>query len=150
MIHIICDQITAQLPINSEHSLSHDRSLIVNPLGTSNDRLPVWAIFAAIIPAIIITLLVSVQHLVSIHFVNKKLKVCDQYLHYYIGFMITGDIVVLQKKRGYHLDLLVATAMVGFSALFGFPWILAALVPSLAHVDILTILSPGKQLPSVR
>ena len=44
----------------------------------------------------------------------------------------------------------MATVMVGVSALLGFPWILAALVPSLGHVDILTILSPGKQLPCVR
>ena len=50
----------------------------------------------------------------------------------------------LQKGRGYHLDLLVASVMVGISALFGFPWILAALVPSLAHVNILTALPPEK------
>ena len=77
-------------------------------------------------------------------------KLIHYTLRYHHVNLITWDIVLLQKKRGYHLDLLVATALVGFSALLGFPWILAALVPSLAHVDILTILSPGRQLPSVR
>ena len=67
---------TSKLPIQSVHELSQDRSYIVNPLRSPNYRLPTWAIFAAIIPAAIVTLLVSVQHLVSIHFINKKLKVC--------------------------------------------------------------------------
>ena len=40
----------------------------------------------------------------------------------------------LQKGRGYHLDLLVAAFMAGLSAVLGFPWILAALVPTLAHL----------------
>lgn len=77
VINIIADEDTAILPISSEHKVSSDRSIIVNPMGTSHNRLPVWAVFAAIIPAIIVALLVSVQHLVSIHFINKKLKVCD-------------------------------------------------------------------------
>lgn len=144
IIKIISDEDTAALPLHSEHKLSRNHSVIINPLGTSDNRLPVWAVFAAIVPAIIVTLLVSVQHLVSIHFINRKLKVCGIFL------MIAEGITLLQKKRGYHLDLLVATGMIGLSGLFGFPWLLAALVPSLAHVDILTILSPGKQLPSVR
>jgi len=74
VINIIAHEDTPMLPIHSDHK-SRDGSLIINPLETSGDRLPVWAIFAAIIPALIATLLVSVQHLVSIHFINKRLKV---------------------------------------------------------------------------
>lgn len=75
IIFIFADEDTSSLPFNSEHGLTQDRSYIVNPMRSPNFRLPTWAIFAAIIPAAIITLLVSVQHLVSIHLINKKLKV---------------------------------------------------------------------------
>lgn len=74
VIDIIAHEDTPMLPITSDHK-SRDRSVVINPLGTSDNRLPVWAVFAAIIPALIATLLVSVQHLVSVHFINKRLKV---------------------------------------------------------------------------
>ena len=75
VIYFIADEDTSRLPINSEHGLTQDRSYIVDPMRSPDFKLPTWAIFAAIIPAAIVTLLVSVQHLVSIHFINKKLKV---------------------------------------------------------------------------
>ena len=75
IIYVIAGEDASRLPINSEHGLTQDRSYIVNPLRSSDFELPIWAIFAAIIPAAIVTLLVSTQHLVSIHFINKKLKV---------------------------------------------------------------------------
>ena len=75
IIYVIAGEDASRLPINSEHGLTQDRSYIVNPLRSPDFELPIWAIFAAIIPAAIVTLLVSVQHLVSIHFINKKLKV---------------------------------------------------------------------------
>jgi len=56
----------------------------------------------------------------------------------------------LQKGRGYHLDLLLAAFMAGLSAILGFPWILAALVPTLAHMGILSVMVPGKQIISIK
>ena len=73
--YLVADEKTSILPVNSEHELTQDRDYIVNPRRSPDFRLPTWAIFAAIIPAAIVTLLISVQHLVSIHFINKKLKV---------------------------------------------------------------------------
>ena len=71
LISFVADENTSMLPIDSEHRLSRDR----DGKYPFDNTLPVWAVFAAIIPAIIVTLLVSIQHLVSIHFINKKLKV---------------------------------------------------------------------------
>ena len=72
---IIAHEDTPLLPIKSDHKPANDRNLIVNPFGSHGDKLPVWAIIAALIPAVIATLLISSQHLVSIHCVNKKMKV---------------------------------------------------------------------------
>ena len=74
LISFVADENTTMLPIDSEHRLTRDRGGKY-PFESSDNALPVWAVFAAIIPAFIVTLLVSVQHLVSIHFINKKLKV---------------------------------------------------------------------------
>ena len=72
VVDIFAHEDTPLLPIKSNHRLANDRAVIVNPIGS---RLPVWAIVAAIIPAVIATLLISTQHLVSIHCINKKMKV---------------------------------------------------------------------------
>ena len=77
---IFAHEDTPLLPIKSNHKLGNDRSLIVNPVGSHDDKLPVWAIIAALIPATIVTLLISTQHLVSIHCVNKKMKVASLFV----------------------------------------------------------------------
>ena len=71
LISFVANENTTMLPIDR---LSRDRDGKY-PFESYDNTLPVWAVFAAIIPAIIVTLLVSIQHLVSIHFINKKLKV---------------------------------------------------------------------------
>lgn len=82
VIYLITDEDSATFPNKPENELSEDDSIIISPRGSSDDRLPLWAVFAALIPAVIVMLLVSVQHLVSIHFINKKLKASDlKYVH---------------------------------------------------------------------
>lgn len=44
----------------------------------------------------------------------------------------------------------MAAFMAGVSAVLGFPWILAALVPTLAHIDILSVMLPGKQTMKIK
>lgn len=53
----------------------------------------------------------------------------------------------LQKGESYHLDLIVIGLMIGLCSLFGWPWMVAAAVRSLAHVralaDVEEVVGPG-------
>lgn len=48
---------------------------------------------------------------------------------------------MLVKGSGFHLDLLLIVALGGCSALFGLPWMAAATVRSVTHVNALTVMS---------
>lgn len=45
------------------------------------------------------------------------------------------------KGSGFHLDLLLIVVLGGTSALFGLPWMAAATVRSVTHVNALTVMS---------
>lgn len=55
----------------------------------------------------------------------------------------------LLKGSGFHLDLLLIGTMGGLCALFGLPWLTAATVRSVTHVNALTVMSkaiaPGEK-----
>lgn len=48
---------------------------------------------------------------------------------------------MLLKGSGFHLDLLLIVVLGGSSALFGLPWMAAATVRSVTHVNALTVMS---------
>lgn len=48
---------------------------------------------------------------------------------------------MLVKGSGFHLDLLLIVVLGGVSALFGLPWMAAATVRSVTHVNALTVMS---------
>lgn len=48
---------------------------------------------------------------------------------------------MLVKGSGFHLDLLLIVVLGGISALFGLPWMAAATVRSVTHVNALTVMS---------
>lgn len=48
---------------------------------------------------------------------------------------------MLVKGSGFHLDLLLIVCLGGISALFGLPWMAAATVRSVTHVNALTVMS---------
>lgn len=58
-----------------------------------------------------------------------------------------GSLIVSKKERmlvkgsGFHLDLLLIVVLGGSSALFGLPWMAAATVRSVTHVNALTVMS---------
>ncbi|TWT90122.1 Nitrogen regulatory protein [Pseudobythopirellula maris] len=76
---------------------------------------PVWARWAAAIPALFVAVLVYLDQHITARLVNSP----DH---------------KLQKGPGYHLDLLVVGSLVGVCSLFGLPWLVAATVRSLNHV----------------
>jgi hypothetical protein len=79
---------------------------------------PTWVIFAAIIPAILSTILLFLDQNISVRLVNSP-----DYR--------------LKKGAGYHLDLAVVGVITLIGSLFGLPWIVAATVHSLNHVKSL-------------
>lgn len=45
------------------------------------------------------------------------------------------------KGTGFHLDLMIIVTVGGISSLFGLPWLAAATVRSVTHVNALTVMS---------
>lgn len=80
--------------------------------------LPVWARWAAAIPAILASILLFLDQNITTRLVNARQH-------------------RLMKGPGYHLDLLVVGLLIGIGSLFGLPWIVAATVHSLNHVQSL-------------
>ena len=91
--------------------------------GTTNGRpwavdllaAPVWVRFAAIGPAMLVTVLVYLDQNITARIINSP----DHRLH---------------KGEAYHLDLGVVGLLMAVCSMFGLPWLVAATVRSLNHV----------------
>ena len=81
-------------------------------------EVPIWAIFAAIGPAILATILLFLDQNITTRLVNSR----DN---------------KLTKGSGYHLDLAIVGLIVLIGSVFALPWIVAATVHSLNHVNSL-------------
>ena len=80
---------------------------------------PLWVKVAAIGPAILASVLVYLSQNITSRLVNSHEN-------------------KLEKGEAYHLDLVVIGALIGLCSLFGWPWMVAATVRSLAHVRSLS------------
>ena len=107
---------TNTLQVPSSLAPSQPRSWFVNPFSIQQK----WFWFASIIPALFISILLYLDQNITTRLVNNP----DN---------------KLRKGAGYHLDLLVVALLVGFCSLFGLPWMVAATVRSLNHVDALSV-----------
>ncbi|KAK2102159.1 Electroneutral sodium bicarbonate exchanger 1, partial [Saguinus oedipus] len=115
-----------------------DRGWIINPIGPN----PWWTVIAAIIPALLCTILIFMDQQITAVIINRKehkLKPTDG----------DRDSVSPQKGCGYHLDLLMVAIMLGVCSIMGLPWFVAATVLSITHVNSLKLESecsaPGEQ-----
>ncbi|KAL1248410.1 hypothetical protein QQF64_021728, partial [Cirrhinus molitorella] len=97
------------------------RGWIVNPLGTDG-QFPIWMMFASILPALLVFILIFMETQITTLIVSKKER-------------------MLVKGSGFHLDLLLIVTLGGTSALFGLPWMAAATVRSVTHANALTVMS---------
>uniref|UniRef100_A0A8C3G1X2 Anion exchange protein n=1 Tax=Cyclopterus lumpus TaxID=8103 RepID=A0A8C3G1X2_CYCLU len=97
------------------------RGWIISPLGT-NGEFPVWMMFACCLPALLVFILIFMETQITTLIVSKKER-------------------MLMKGSGFHLDLLLIVVLGGCSALFGLPWMAAATVRSVTHVNALTVMS---------
>ncbi|GAB4145041.1 MAG: hypothetical protein Tsb009_17000 [Planctomycetaceae bacterium] len=76
---------------------------------------PVWVRFAAVVPALLAVMLI---------FINQNIT----------GRLVNSRQHKLKKGEAYHLDLAIVGLLIGVCSLFGLPWVIATIVPSLNHV----------------
>ncbi|MCA9101624.1 MAG: PTS sugar transporter subunit IIA [Planctomycetales bacterium] len=79
---------------------------------------PTWVRLAAVVPALIVTILMYLVQNITARIVNNP----DHHL---------------QKGPAYHLDLAIVGLLMGVCSLFGLPWLVAASVRSLNHIGSL-------------
>merc|ERR1719427_1074045 len=97
------------------------RGWLIPPLGSEENPLAIWAIFAAVLPAILLYLLLFMEtHICELIMMEKTKE---------------------EKGAGLHLDIVLLSLFNMFCALFGGPWICAATVRSVSHVSALTVMS---------
>ncbi|XP_078287435.1 electroneutral sodium bicarbonate exchanger 1-like isoform X3 [Rhinoraja longicauda] len=103
-----------------------DRGWLISPIGPN----PWWTVIAAIVPALLCTILIFMDQQITAVIINRKEH-------------------KLKKGCGYHLDLLVVAIMLGVCSIMGLPWFVAATVLSISHVNSLKLESecsaPGEQ-----
>ncbi|KAM9603764.1 electroneutral sodium bicarbonate exchanger 1-like [Morphnus guianensis] len=103
-----------------------DRGWFINPIGPN----PWWTVLAALVPALLCTILIFMDQQISAVIVNRKEH-------------------KLKKGCGYHLDLFMVAVMLGVCSVMGLPWFVAATVLSITHVNSLKVESdcsaPGEQ-----
>ncbi|NXB52776.1 B3AT protein, partial [Leucopsar rothschildi] len=108
---------------------SSARGWFIQPMG-EKDPFPIWMMFASVIPALLVFILIFLETQITTLIVSKPER-------------------KLVKGTGFHLDLLLIVAMGGLAALFGMPWLSATTVRTITHANALTIMSktsaPGEK-----
>ncbi|XP_048340159.1 anion exchange protein 3 isoform X1 [Sphaerodactylus townsendi] len=129
--YTITDTYTQKLNVPSVLSVTapDKRGWFIHPLG-SKQTFPVWMMLASAVPALLVFILIFMETQITTLIVSKKER-------------------KLLKGSGFHLDLLLIGTMGGLCALFGLPWLTAATVRSITHVNALTVMSkaiaPGEK-----
>merc|ERR1712088_248363 len=97
------------------------RGWVTPATGTAEHPLPVWAMFAAAIPAILLYLLLFMEtHICELIMMEKTKE---------------------KKGAGLHLDIVLLSFINLVSGAIGGPWICAATVRAVSHVSALTVMS---------
>lgn len=103
-----------------------ERLALPERFGTTSGRpwlvdlwsVPMWVRLSAIVPAFLVSVLLFVDQNITVRLVNSSKH-------------------PLRKGFGYHLDMLLVGILVGICSIFGLPWMVAATVRSLNHVQSL-------------
>lgn len=114
---------TQKLIVPSEFKPTSDEraSWFIDPFNGN----PWWTALAAILPALLATILVFMDQQITAVIVNRKEN-------------------KFKKGVGYHLDLIVVAIMLGVCSIMGLPWFVAATVLSINHVNSLKVESECK------
>ncbi|XP_051537069.1 electrogenic sodium bicarbonate cotransporter 1-like isoform X2 [Myxocyprinus asiaticus] len=118
---------TPKLLVPSEFKpTSPNRGWFISPFGGN----PWWVYLAAILPALLVTILIFMDQQITAVIVNRKEH-------------------KLKKGAGYHLDLFWVSVLIILCSFMGLPWYVAATVISIAHLDSLKMetetSAPGEQ-----
>uniref|UniRef100_A0A8C8DYH3 Anion exchange protein n=1 Tax=Oryzias sinensis TaxID=183150 RepID=A0A8C8DYH3_9TELE len=121
----IADAYTQKLvvPKGIEVTNPKERGWIINPMGEKKD-FPAWMMGACCVPALLVFILIFMESQITTLIVSKPERK-----------MIKGS--------GFHFDLLLLVTMGGIFSIFGMPWLSAATVRSVTHVNALTVMSKG-------
>ncbi|XP_060535032.1 band 3 anion transport protein isoform X2 [Cylas formicarius] len=105
------------------------RGWLIPPFGMEQP-LQVWVMFAAIVPAMLVYILLFMETHICELILNKKER-------------------KLKKGGGFHLDIVIICITNILAGFFGFTWMCAATVRSIAHASALTVMSrthaPGEK-----
>ncbi|XP_053184081.1 anion exchange protein 3 [Scomber japonicus] len=127
----ITDTYTQKLNVPSGFSVTSPdkRGWFINPFG-DKQPFPPWMMGASIVPALLVFILIFMETQITSLIVSKKER-------------------RLVKGSGFHLDLLLIVILGAICPLFGLPWLTAATVRSVTHVNALTVMSkataPGEK-----
>ncbi|XP_074514404.1 anion exchange protein 3 isoform X1 [Sebastes fasciatus] len=127
----ITDTYTQKLNVPSGFSVTSPdkRGWFISPFG-HKQHFPPWMMGASIVPAILVFILIFMETQITSLIVSKKER-------------------RLVKGSGFHLDLLLIVILGAICPLFGLPWLTAATVRSVTHVNALTVMSkataPGEK-----
>ncbi|XP_072254009.1 anion exchange protein 3 [Leuresthes tenuis] len=127
----ITDTYTQKLNVPSGFSVTSPdkRAWLISPFGDKHP-FPTWMMGASVVPALLVFILIFMETQITSLIVSKKER-------------------RLIKGSGFHLDLLLIVVLGAICPLFGLPWLTAATVRSVTHVNALTVMSkataPGEK-----
>ncbi|XP_027879296.1 anion exchange protein 3 isoform X1 [Xiphophorus couchianus] len=127
----IPDTYTQKLNVPSGFSVTSPdkRGWLISPFG-DKQPFPTWMMGASVVPALLVFILIFMETQITSLIVSKKER-------------------RLLKGSGFHLDLLLIVVLGAVCPLFGLPWLTAATVRSVTHVNALTVMSkataPGEK-----
>lgn len=122
---------TQKLNVPSGFSVTspEKRGWFISPFG-DKQPFPAWMMGASIVPALLVFILIFMETQITSLIVSKKER-------------------RLVKGSGFHLDLLLIVTLGAICPLLGLPWLTAATVRSVTHVNALTVMSkataPGEK-----
>uniref|UniRef100_A0A8C7MFF5 Anion exchange protein n=1 Tax=Oncorhynchus kisutch TaxID=8019 RepID=A0A8C7MFF5_ONCKI len=127
----IPDTYTQKLNVPSGFSVTSPdkRGWLISPFGDKKP-FPLWMMGASVVPALLVFILIFMETQITSLIVSKKER-------------------RLVKGSGFHLDLLLIVTLGAMCPLLGLPWLTAATVRSVTHVNALTVMSkataPGEK-----
>uniref|UniRef100_A0A6Q2Y9N7 Anion exchange protein n=1 Tax=Esox lucius TaxID=8010 RepID=A0A6Q2Y9N7_ESOLU len=129
--YCVPDTYTQKLNVPSGFSVTSPdkRGWFISPFGDQKP-FPTWMMGASVVPAILVFILIFMETQITSLIVSKKER-------------------RLVKGSGFHLDLLLIVTLGALCPLLGLPWLTAATVRSVTHVNALTVMSkataPGEK-----
>uniref|UniRef100_A0A8C4N5P3 Anion exchange protein n=1 Tax=Eptatretus burgeri TaxID=7764 RepID=A0A8C4N5P3_EPTBU len=117
---LCCSVQKLEVPTGFQLTDSGIRGWFIDPRGSRDKDFPPWMMMAAIIPAFLVFIVIFIETQITALIVSKS----------------SGGFV---KGSGFHLDLLLLALMGGACSLLGLPWLTAAAVRTITHLNALRV-----------